>query len=59
MALTRINYDNIKSPIFLNSNQITDNITVSSTENAGSFGPVEIMEGYTVELSANSTWSIV
>jgi hypothetical protein len=59
MALTRLNYDSIRTPIFVNPNQITENIVVSSTENAGSFGPVEIMPGYTVELSANSTWSIV
>ena len=59
MPLTRLNYDNIRSPIFVNDKLISQNVYVSNTENAGSFGPIEIAEGYIVELEANSVWTIV
>lgn len=45
--------------IFYSNKQISENITISSEHNAGSFGPVEIAQGYTVELQANATWTIV
>jgi hypothetical protein len=42
-----------------NGKIIEENITVPAAHNAGSFGPVEIAEGYTVELEAGATWTIV
>jgi hypothetical protein len=45
--------------IFYNAKTIGSNVTILSSHNAGSFGPIEIAEGYTVELEANSTWTIV
>lgn len=44
---------------FYNSAFVSENVIVSSNVNAGSFGPVEILEGYEVELQANATWTIV
>jgi hypothetical protein len=45
--------------IFYNAKTVGSNVTILSTHNAGSFGPVEILEGYEVELQANATWTIV
>lgn len=71
MALTKVQYENLESgtvqmygeadvkPIFYNAKTVNENVTISSAHNAGSFGPVEILDGFTVELSANATWTIV
>jgi hypothetical protein len=71
MALTKVQYENLANgtvqaygtsavkPIFYNSKTIGEDITIDASHNAGSFGPVEILEGFTVELAANSTWTIV
>ena len=71
MALTKVQYENLANgtvqmygtsavkPIFYNAKTIQENVTIDSNVNAGSFGPVEILEGYEVELQANATWTIV
>lgn len=45
--------------IMYNSKVVDEDITISSDHNAGSFGPIEIASGYTVELQANAVWTIV
>lgn len=45
--------------IFYNSNTISENITIQTGTNGGTFGPVTISDGFTVTVSEGSTWSIV
>lgn len=42
-----------------NSKQIAENITFSGTENGVSAGPIEVATGFTVTVTAGSTWTIV
>jgi hypothetical protein len=42
-----------------NGQQVTANYSVSSGSNAGTFGPVEIMTGVTIEIPTGSVWVIV
>jgi hypothetical protein len=42
-----------------NGQSITTNYTITSQKNAGTFGPVEIDSGVTVEIPAGSVWVIV
>ena len=49
---------NPDSPIRINPRRITADMTVPSTYNAASVGPIQISDGTTVTLSNNSTWSI-
>ena len=44
---------------FENDINITDNYTVSSSKNAGTFGPVTITSGVTVTVPSGSVWSVV
>ena len=44
---------------YLNGQTITQNYTVSATDNAGSFGPVTIADGVTVTVADGATWTIV
>ena len=71
MALTKVQYDNLADgtvqtygtsavkPIMYNAQTINEDITIANTHNAGSFGPVEIVNGVTVEILGNGTWTIV
>jgi hypothetical protein len=42
-----------------NGQQVTANYTIPSGSNAGTFGPVEILTGVTIEISVGSVWAIV
>ena len=42
-----------------NDTSVTANYTISSGKNAGTFGPVEIQSGVTVEIPEGSVWVIV
>jgi hypothetical protein len=42
-----------------NGQSITTNYTITTQKNAGTFGPVEIEDGVTVEIPVGSTWTIV
>ena len=42
-----------------NSSTITENVTITTGNNAGSFGPVTISSGITVTIPSGSTWVIV
>ena len=42
-----------------NDTQITQNYAITSGKNAGTFGPIEILSGVTVEVPAGSEWTIV
>ena len=42
-----------------NQQTITTNYTIGANRNAGSFGPIEIANGVTVDIPLGSTWSIV
>ena len=48
----------VKSIIFTNKT-IAENITISSEHNAGSFGPIEIADGYTITINNGGNWTIV
>lgn len=45
--------------IFYSHKQIAENITISSEHNAGSFGPIEILDGYTITINNGGVWTIV
>jgi hypothetical protein len=42
-----------------NDKTITTNYTITSTENAGTFGPVTINNGVTVTVDTGATWTVV
>jgi len=42
-----------------NGQQITQSYSISQGANAGTFGPVEILTGATVEIPTGSVWAIV
>jgi hypothetical protein len=42
-----------------NGQSITTNYTITTEKNAGTFGPVEIEDGVTVEIPVGSTWVII
>jgi len=44
---------------FLNGQTISNNYTVATGKNAGTFGPVTINTGVSVTVSTGSTWSVV
>ena len=46
-------------PIFVNSQTIDADYTVSATSNAGTFGPITISTGVTVTVDTGGTWTIV
>ena len=46
------------SVVKLNPRIVTSNLTIASTYNASSVGPITIAEGITVTVSDNATWSI-
>ena len=46
------------SVVKLNPRIVTSNLTIASTYNAASVGPITIAEGITVTVSDNATWSI-
>jgi hypothetical protein len=49
-----------KASIFWeNGTTITSDYTITSGKNAGTFGPVEIADGVTVTIPADSTWTVV
>lgn len=50
---------NAVKAIFYNSATITEDLTVKSGENGGTFGPVTINNGFTVTVESGSVWSIV
>jgi hypothetical protein len=45
--------------IVVNSQTISDNYTIASGDNGGSFGPVTVASGITVTVSSGSTWTVV
>ena len=45
--------------IFFNAQTIAENITVSNTQNAGSFGPITIDSGFTVTVNDGGNWAII
>jgi hypothetical protein len=44
---------------YLNDQTVTNDYTLASTKNAGTFGPVTINSGVTVTVDTGATWSIV
>jgi len=49
---------NPDSPVRFNPRQIATDLTVPSTYNAASTGPIQVSDGVTVTISDNATWSI-
>lgn len=45
--------------IFYNANTISENITIQTGTNGGTFGPVTISDGFTVTVSEGATWTVV
>lgn len=45
--------------IFYNANTISENITIQTGTNGGTFGPVTISDGFTVTISEGATWTVV
>ena len=45
--------------IYLNGQTITSDYTIPAGQNAGSFGPITIADGVSVEIPTGSSWSIV
>ena len=45
--------------IMYNAQTIGENITVGATQNAGSFGPITINNGFTVTVNSGGYWTIV
>lgn len=45
--------------IFYNAQVIAEDITVAAGQQGGSFGPIEVADGFTVTVADGSTWSIV
>jgi hypothetical protein len=45
--------------IVVNSQTISENYTIASGDNGGSFGPVTVNSGITVTVSSGSTWTVV
>ena len=46
------------SPVRLNTNRITSNLSIPTGYNAASAGPITVDDGVTVTISDHSTWSI-
>ena len=44
---------------WVNENSIDSNYTIPDDHNAGTFGPVTIADGVTVEIGAEETWTII
>lgn len=42
-----------------NGQTVTSNYTITTGQNAGTFGPITINSGVTVTIPSGSTWSIV
>ncbi len=49
---------NPDSPVRFNPRRIAADLTVPSTYNAASTGPIQVSDGVTVTISDNATWSI-
>jgi ribosomal protein L35AE/L33A len=45
--------------IVVNSQTISENYTIASGDNGGSFGPVSVASGVTVTVSSGSVWTVV
>jgi len=45
--------------IVVNSQTISENYTIASGDNGGSFGPVSVASGITVTVSSGSVWTVV
>jgi hypothetical protein len=45
--------------IVVNSQTISENYTIATGDNGGSFGPVSVASGITVTVSSGSTWTVV
>jgi hypothetical protein len=50
---------NAMNGVFLNANTIAVNTIIGSGNNAGSFGPITVPSGVTVEVDGGSTWTVV
>jgi hypothetical protein len=46
-------------PFFMNDNTVTVNYTVPANVNAGSYGPITIVDGITVTVDTDANWTIV
>ena len=42
-----------------NRNSISENITIGGSDNAASFGPIQISSGYTVTISSGGVWNVL
>ena len=47
------------SAFFENPTQVTDNYTVTTNKNAGTFGPITIADNKTVTIPDGSVWHII
>ena len=45
--------------IFYNNQIISEDVTIKSNTNGGTFGPITVSDGFTVTVEDNATWSIV
>jgi hypothetical protein len=48
-----------ESVFYENSTTVTASYTITTGNNAGSFGPITVNSGVTVTVPTGSTWSIV
>jgi hypothetical protein len=46
-------------PFFMNDNTVTVNYTVPANVNAGSYGPITVVDGITVTVDTDANWTIV
>ena len=42
-----------------NDQTVTQNYTITTGKNAGSFGPIDIQSGVTVTINSGETWTVV
>ncbi len=56
---TGTNFPGTNPPIYVNSNTISSNITLSAGTNGLSSGPITIANGITVTVSTGARWVVV
>jgi hypothetical protein len=49
----------VNKAIFWNAQSIAENITIVSTHNAGSIGPITVDSGYTVTIDSGARWVVI
>ena len=45
--------------VFFNSNSIAENVTIKAGTNGGTFGPVQVENGFAVTVESGSVWTVV